>query len=383
VRGRLNTVGFDRESRQNHRHHACLDPEYPSFRQISFLSRTVGMAPDRYSFSGLPSGLIHILPPIHNLGFFLIICIVAFVLVPSAFGQDKEQDEVVRVQTDLIAVPVRILDNRNRQIAGLEQKDFKLYVDGKPRDIAYFSPVTQKLTLMFLLDQSGSVRDVISAQRNAALDLFRHFSLDSELAVVRFDEHAMVVTPFAASADVGESAFNFNASRNHRTAIFDSAASALSQFATLHADPTTRRILVLISDGLDTVSKQKWQEVVSIANRLNVTIYTIQIGLFAPVEGRLELRGPSKGFRELATKTGGQYLLAGNRATALAPQTPPQLGPLFAEIEGELRSQMVLGFYPTEELRDSEKHTITVKLSDSRYRKARVIQARTEFMLGN
>jgi VWFA-related protein len=207
--------------------------------------------------------------------------------------------------------------------------------------------------------------------------------LDSELAVVRFDEHAMVVTPFAASADVGETAFNFNASRNHRTAIFDSAASALSQFATLHADPTTRRILVLISDGLDTVSKQKWQEVVSIANRLNVTIYTIQIGLFAPVEGRLELRGPSKGFRELATKTGGQYLLAGNRATALAPQTPPQLGPLFAEIEGELRSQMVLGFYPTEELRDSEKHTITVKLSDSRYRKARVIQARTEFMLGN
>jgi hypothetical protein len=56
---------------------------------------------------------------------------------------------------------------------------------------------------------------------------------------------------------------------------------------------------------------------------------------------------------------------------------------LFAEIEAELRSQIVLGFYPTEELRDSEKHTITVKLSDSRYRKARVKQARTEFMLRN
>jgi hypothetical protein len=85
--------------------------------------------------------------------------------------------------------------------------------------------------------------------------------------------------------------------------------------------------------------------------------------LYQPRDGRLAVRSPAKGFRDLAEKTGGKYFLVGNAASALAPggyDKNNDLTPVFQAIEDDLRSQYLLGFYAGEGARDGRNHRFTI-----------------------
>jgi hypothetical protein len=111
---------------------------------------------------------------------------------------------------------------------------------------------------------------------------------------------------------------------------------------------------------------------------MNVSFYVIQLPLFTPSDGHLVPRPASRGFRDLAEKTGGRFFVAGTSASALAPSTPVDLSPVFAMIEEDLRSQYVLGFYPGEKSRDGQQHRADVLVSN---RKLRVSQLRRTYTL--
>jgi hypothetical protein len=111
---------------------------------------------------------------------------------------------------------------------------------------------------------------------------------------------------------------------------------------------------------------------------MNVSFYVIQLPLFTPRDGRLVPRPAAKGFRDLAEKTAGRFFVAGTSASALAPNTPVELTPVFAAIEEDLRSQYVIGFYPGEASRDGKPHRADVFISN---RKLRVNQLRTSYTL--
>jgi hypothetical protein len=103
--------------------------------------------------------------------------------------------------------------------------------------------------------------------------------------------------------------------------------------------------------------------VIAAAQATNISFYTIQIPLFEPREGRLQVRRASKGFRELAEKTGGAYFLVGNAKNALLPDQHPDLGPIFTAIEDDLRSQYVVGFYTTEGAHDGKTHRVSISVT--------------------
>jgi len=84
-------------------------------------------------------------------------------------------------------------------------------------------------------------------------------------------------------------------------------------------DPAERRIVILISDGLDNSSLSTPSQVIADAQAKNVSFYMIQVPLFEPRDGRLAIRGPSKGFKDLAEKTGGMYFVTADAKSALAP----------------------------------------------------------------
>jgi hypothetical protein len=87
----------------------------------------------------------------------------------------------------------------------------------------------------------------------------------------------------------------------------------------------------------------------------------IHLPLFEPRDGRLEVRRPSRGFRELAEKTGGKYFLVGDAKSALVPRQN-DLTPIFQAIEEDLKSQYLLGFYISESSRDNRKHVFSVSM---------------------
>ena len=123
-----------------------------------------------------------------------------------------------------------------------------------------------------------------------------------------------------------------------------------------------RRIVVLISDGLDNASRTKASAVIEAALNKRVSFYLIHLPLFEPRDGRLAVRSPSKGFRELAQETGGKYFLVGGADDALKPDKNNDLTPVFQAIEEDLRSQYLLGFYINETARDGRRHRFSLSL---------------------
>jgi Ca-activated chloride channel family protein len=222
-----------------------------------------------------------------------------------------------------------------------------------------------RVALVFALDQSGSLREIVSQQREAALALAGRFGDASQVAVIRFAEKPSLVAPFAMDTSVAREAFNFPPQANQHTAIFDAAAAAVNAFAGLPQMRSERRLVVLLSDGLDNASTIKANAVIQAAVRNHVSFYVIHLPLFEPRDGRLAVRSPAKGFRELAEKTGGKYFLVGDSRAALSPmvnRTNSDLTPIFQAIEEDLRSQYLLGFYFGEGGRDGRNHSFKIGL---------------------
>jgi Ca-activated chloride channel homolog len=275
--------------------------------------------------------------------------------------QPTDEDEVVRVNTDLLLFPVRIRDKKGQAVSGLTEQDLSLKDQDQVTTGLYFSPGADRVALLFALDQSGSLRQVIAQQQEAALALFSRFGERSSVAILRFSDTASLVAPFTKDLGAARAAFRFTAARNEKTAIFDAASTAVRAFDNLPPLRSERRIVVLISDGLDTRSRTSADSVINAALERHVSFYVIHLPLFEPRDGRLEVRRPSKGFKELAEKTGGKYFLVGDVKSALMPKEN-DLTPIFQAIEEDLKSQYLLGFYISESSRDNRQHVFSVSM---------------------
>ena len=296
----------------------------------------------------------------------VLACLVALFLlgdqVTTVSAQETvDEDEVLRVNTELLLFPIRIRDKKGQPVAGLTENDLALTDKDKVTTGIYFQAGTDRVALLFALDQSGSLREIISQQRDAALSLFSRFSDRSSFAVLRFSATSSLATPFTRDVEAAQAGFRFSVGRDQRTAIFDAAAKSVEAFNSLPRVRSERRIVILISDGLDNQSRTSADSVINAAIKERVSFYVIHLPLFEPRDGRLAVRRPSKGFRELAEKTGGKYFLVGNEKSPLEPRSN-DLTKIFQAIEDDLKSQYLLGFYISESARDNRKHVFSLSL---------------------
>ncbi|HKQ99502.1 MAG TPA: VWA domain-containing protein [Pyrinomonadaceae bacterium] len=300
----------------------------------------------------------------------------------SVLAQDEAApDEVLRVRTDLVTVPALVTDARGRSVRGLKQADFSVLDNGRPVELSFFAAGTEHVALAFALDASGSVREIVAQQRAAALQLFSRFGPGSRVAVLHFGERADLAVPFTTDTARAQPAFTARLPASRRTAIFDATAALLRAYAAEKETPTERRILILISDGLDTASVSRAADVIRAARAQNVSIYVIHLPLYAPRDGKLAVRPASKGFRDLAEKTGGRYFLVGDVNSALDGQATPDISPVFRAIEEDLQGQYLLGYYPDDAARASDFHRIEISLNAEAGRKLRVRALREEYKL--
>jgi len=333
--------GFSREPGQDHRHHDNRHSQHSALRPFFRLTERLLL---RFAI------------------ILLLVCLYLAVQPTNALAQQTAaDDDVVRVNTDLLLFPVRIRDKKGLAVSGLTDQDLSLKDPDQVTTGLYFSPGADRVALMFALDQSGSLRQIIAQQRDAALALFSRFGERSSVAILRFSDRATLVAPFTKDLDAARAAFRFNAAPNTQTAIFDAAAKALTAYDDLPPVRSERRIIVLISDGLDTRSRTSAEYVINAALERRVSFYVIHLPLFEPVDGRLEVRRPSKGVKDLAEKTGGKYFLVGDAKSALMPREN-DLTPIFQAIEEDLKSQYLLGFYIAESSRDNRKHVFSVSM---------------------
>jgi Ca-activated chloride channel family protein len=306
--------------------------------------------------------------------------LVVLLICLPAVAQEPGQDDVIRVQTDLVSVPVVVFDSHGTRVFGLKAEDFVVCDDGRVAKLQHFSTGTNHVALAFLLDASGSAQEYVARQRETALALFGRFGPDSEVAVLRFTEKLDVRVPFTTNVGRANAGFSFESGTNHHTAIFDSAATLVQLISQRRTDPTERRIIILTSDGLDTASTKHATEVINQARVGAISFYVIHFPLFTPSDGRLVPRSPAKGFRDLAEKTGGRYFMVGDAKSALDPNARYDLTSVFKAIEEDLASQYVLGFYAGDAGHDGRVHRVDVQLARNN-RRLRVKTLRDEYTL--
>ncbi len=306
----------------------------------------------------------YILLPRHLVQAFILTLLFAAPWPLTVSAQDTE-DDVVRVNTDLLLFPIRIRDKKGQTVPDFSEKDLSLKDPDAVTSGLYFSAGVDRVALVFALDQSGSLREIVAQQRTAAIALFSRFSARSSVAVIRFSETSELAAPFNTDPTSARAAFEFPAARDRHTAIFDAATKSITTFDTLPRVRGERRIVILISDGLDNVSRAKPNDIINRAVENNVSFYIIHLPLFEPRDGRLAVRTPTKGFRELAEKTGGRYFLVGDSKTALSPVKNFDLTPVFTAIEEDLRSQYLVGFYIAEGARKGGTHRVSINVTRS------------------
>jgi Ca-activated chloride channel homolog len=309
---------------------------------------------------------------------------VILVVLSAASSPNKataqEPDDIVRIRTDLVTIPLIVTDSRGRRIPNLNKDAFVLTDFDSTAKIDYFASGTERVAMLFALDASGSEREIFAQQRQAALALFARFGSGSRVAVLHFANYVRLSVPFTTDSGAAQRAFSSEARASGGTAIFDGAAAAVRSFDGSGGFSMERRIVLLMSDGLDTLSSTKYADVVVAARERGVSFYVIHFQLFTPADGRLVPRPSSKGFRELAEQTGGRYFRIGDAKSALDPHAHYDLTPVFEAIDNDLRGQYVIGFYPRETARDGQLHQVAIGLANQKS-KLRVHQVKTSYRL--
>jgi Ca-activated chloride channel family protein len=212
---------------------------------------------------------------------------------------------------------------------------------------AYFAAGEEHVSLLFLLDASGSTRDIITEQRETALALFSHFGAGSRVAVMQFRERAELKQPFTRDLRRARAAFRIDSLAESRTAIFDAALAATRAFAGPQQQTEERRIVVLISDGLDNASTERFERAIEEARASGVSFYCIHL----PLDAR----------------------------SALDPHAEHDLRPVFQAIAEDLRGQYVVGYHASAAPQQPGTHRIVVRLIDPSKRKLRVRQLRDAY----
>ena len=250
-----------------------------------------------------------------------LVALIALHPIHLQAQQPTNDDEVVRVNTNLFVVPIRVKDKRGQTATPLTERDLVLKDEDHVTAGLTLYHGADRVALVFALDQSGSLRDIVSQQREAALALAERFGDKSQVAVIRFAEKPSLVVPFGRDTSAALEAFSFPAQANQHTAIFDAAAAAVKAFDGLPQIRSERRLVVLISDGLDNASTIKASSVVQAALDNHVSFYVIHLPLFEPRDGTAGSAFTSqRAFANSPRKPAANIFLSAMPSSALTPE---------------------------------------------------------------
>ena len=290
-------------------------------------------------------------------------------------AQKPDDDEVLRVDTDLVLLDVAVTDDTGRPVRNLTARDFKIYDDGVERPIAFFnverrsSGALRPVAIVFAVDVSGSMTPNEMERLASAMQLFSRRLSDrsSVFAVMSFGMSARVLQPFTSDQQKLERAFarlarEANGLSTHTYDAVDDAIRLLTRHAPRTRDKRLmKRAVVVVTDGFPVGDTVAPKTVIERANAAEVSVYTVTLPSFsrfltsrASGSGRANAHAPLPtplDVSELAEKTGGSNVYATER----------DFGPLFQMLAEEVTSSYILAFYPPEEKRrDGRFHPLRV-----------------------
>jgi VWFA-related protein len=283
------------------------------------------------------------------------------------------QDQAtIKVDTDVVNLLVSVRDKRGGLVGNLEKNDFNILEDGKPQTIKYFSRETDlPLTIGMLVDISGSQRNLISIEREAASQFFSQVLRKKDMAfLISFGEEAELLQDLTNSSRLlGEGLNQMSPKGGGVSGIHPGPVPTMSQprGTVLHdaiylaaaeklKSEVGRKVIVVITDGVDMGSRLSLNQAVEAAQKSDAVIYSIEYSDPGAYGGFGFGGGGGTGtLKKLSEETGGHVYRVDRHMT---------LSQVFKELQDEMRSQYAIGYTPQNDSKSGEYRKLDVKMAN-------------------
>ncbi len=289
-----------------------------------------------------------------------------------------DPNEIIKIDTELVNLNVRVVDRFNRPISNLRQQDFQILEDRVPQTITYFSQAEVPTNYALVIDNSGSLRFQLEKVIEASKTIIGTNKPEDETGVIRFvsSEKIEILQDFTSNRiDLNDALDNMYI-EGGRTAIIDAvylAAERVDEYErSRSAVDRKRRALILVSDGEDRSSYYKEEQLFKLLREADVQIYTIGFIDDLDNDGNFIRKSPQKKAKnfltKLATETGGK---------AYFPKSVAELPAIARNIASELRTQYLISYEPTNLDKDGSFRNIKVVVKDGPNKEKRIAISRT------
>jgi VWFA-related protein len=276
-----------------------------------------------------------------------------------AVGQNQNarqrpgDDPTISVNVDLVDVRFTVADKKGKLITRLKQEDFKVFEDNRQQLITSFvSETNLPLTVALLVDTSGSIREKLRFEQEAAIEFF-HSSIrrgQDKALVISFDSGVDLVQDFTDDPDTLSQAVG-KIRAGGGTSLYDAMFLAVTEKL---ANESGRRVMILISDGDDNSSRVSMTETLELAQKHDVAVYAISTNTSAYFGSSQQARGDNT-LKKFAEETGGRSFF---------PFKIQDLAVSFQDISEELRAQYTIAYRPSNQRLDGTFRRIRIDVAD-------------------
>ena len=280
---------------------------------------------------------------------------------------------MITVDTNLVNLNVRVIDRNNRPVNDVPQTEFRVFEDGVEQKIGFFTREQVPITYGLVVDNSRSIATQLQQVQDAAKTIINSNKPGDEAFVVRFVDSEKIeeYQDFTSDQEMLHDAVDRMFAEGGQTAVVDAVLLTADKLARYKKnDPLNdrrRRALIVVTDGEDRASVYKTEELFDRLREEDVQIYVIGFTSELSAEGNF-IRKSQKDkavrlLNRLATETGGR---------AFFPASVSELPQIADEITKDLRTQYVIGYYPTNAARDGTFRAIRVQIADAGKRDKRI-----------
>jgi Ca-activated chloride channel family protein len=320
----------------------------------------------------------------------------------STPGADQGEDDIVRIETNLVTMPVSVLDRDGRFISGLSQRDFKIFENGKEQQVEYFQSVEQPFTVALMIDVSPSTAFRMDEIHQAAISFVDKLRANDRVIVIAFDDRVRVLSPATSNRNELRWAIQ-QAQFGDGTGLYEAVDQVVSREL---ARVEGRKAIVLFTDGVDTTSRRaSYQSTIADTEETNVLIYPIRYNTQSQYGNRggggwggrrqsgwggiagIILGGSFPTMQHPAGSSPQEYELGNRYLEELArnsggrkfeADTTKNLDAAFAGIAEELRRQYSIGYYPDNVGQAGERRQIRIRVMQPNL----VVRAKTSYIVG-
>jgi Ca-activated chloride channel homolog len=286
---------------------------------------------------------------------------------PAATGPDAlkiHPGSFIRMNVDMVLVPVTVTDPMNRLVTGLEEEDFQIFENNNKQKIVSFASEDAPVSIGIIFDLSGSMSSKLIRARESILQFIKTANPQDEFFVIGFNDRPELIEDFTNSVEDIQARLATVRS-GHRTALLDAIYYGLAKMRDARHE---RKALLVVSDGGDNRSRYTEGEVRSEVREADVEMYSI--GIFDPYAATPEERSGPGLLNDLSEETGGRLFRVDDIA---------EMGDIAEKISTELRNQYVIGFRPKDLTRDGKWRKVKVKINPPQGLPPLTVHARTGY----